>query len=115
MFRPNQIGTLKVVLSRDVHGRPIFSEPKACPFAAISLTVQSIKTSVRADSSASRGAADQTSTKSASILVAKTVQISNGDHFGFRGLNYLITSKHERFTVGGALDHFQCEMKLAPT
>lgn len=114
MFRPNQIGQLRSVLGRDIHGRLSYAEARDCPFSPINLTVSSQKTSVRADSSASRGSADEMVAKPAKILIPSHVALVIGDNFIFRGVSYLVIACHERYAVSGNLDHFEIDMEMLP-
>lgn len=114
MFRPNLVGKLSKVVGRDVHSRITYGEPTDCPFAAVNLQVGAQKTSVRADSSASRGAADEVAAMRAKILVVKYVSISIGDKFEFDGQKFRIEAIHPRRSTMGRLDHFECDMEIIP-
>lgn len=114
MFQPNLVGKLSRLTGRDVHARELYSDPVDCPFGVVNLEVGSQKTSVRADSSASRGAADEIAAKRAKILVAPYVTIEVGDKFQFDGMNFRISSKHTRRSVIGVVDHFECAMEVVP-
>lgn len=114
MFQPNQIGKLSRLTGRDVHAREIYAEPTDCPFGAVNLDVGTQKTNVRADSSASRGAADEIATVRAKILVSPLVVIGIGDRFQFDGITYRIQSKHTRRSIMGGVDHFECAMEIVP-
>lgn len=115
MFQPNLIGKLSRLSGRDVHSREIWSDPIDCPFGAVNLDVGSQKTSVRADSSASRGTADEIATMRAKILVAPFVTINIGDRLQFDGMTFKITTKHTRRSVTGTVDHYECAMEIVPT
>jgi len=114
MFEPNLVGTLKRVTGRDVHSRPQYSTPADCPFAPVNLHIGAQKTSVRADSSASRGAADEIAAMRAKILVPKYVEIRIGDNFSYSAISYRIEAVHPRYSVIGELDHFECDMEVLP-
>jgi hypothetical protein len=114
MFQPNLVGTLKRLTGRDVHSRETWSDPIDCPFGPVNLDVGSQKTSVRSDSSASRGAADEIATMNAKILIAPFVQVAIGDRFEFDGMIFKITTKHTRRSVTGVVDHFECAMEIVP-
>jgi hypothetical protein len=72
------------------------------------------KTSVRADSSASRGSTDEMVATRAKILIANYVQCAIGDRFAFEGMTYLIISMHVRRSVMGNIDHFECDLEITP-
>ncbi len=114
MFAPNVIGMLSRIVSRDVHGRATFSTPSECPFGIVNLNVGAEKTVVRADSSASRGSADEVSTKAAKILVPPFVTIAIGDKFEFQGMTFKIASTHYRVSILGQVDHIECDMEMWP-
>lgn len=114
MFRPNSIGTLAKRVGRDIHSRPTYGPAAECPFAPVNLSLSTEKTTVRADSSASRGAAEETISPHGKILVPQTVSIAAGDRFSFAGENYLVVAIHPRHAVTGALDHFECAISVLP-
>ena len=114
MFEPNVKGKLSRIVSRDVHGRATFSEPTECPFGIVNLNVGSEKTVVRADSSASRGSAEETAALRAKILVPPYVTIAIGDKFEFQGMSFKIASTHYRISVMGSVDHIECDMDMWP-
>jgi len=114
MFEPNCLGTLKPLVGRDVHSRPTYGPAVDCPFGPVNLDVGALKTNVRADSSASRGAADETEAIRAKILVASYIDVKVGDRFEFDGLIFMITTKHTRRSVMGNVDHYECDMDLLP-
>lgn len=115
MFEPNLVGKLSRLTGRDVHSRPSFSEPVDCPFGIVNMQLSAQKTSVRADSSASRGSTDEIAAERARILIASFIAVGIGDRFQFDGLTYHITSRHVRRSVMGAVDHFECDMEIVPT
>lgn len=114
MFRPNLIGRISNAVGYDVHARPLYSDERDCPFAPVNLAVGSQKTSVRADSSASRGTADEIAVMRGKILVPAYVEIEIGDRFAFAGAVYRIEMKHVRMSVTGQIDHFECDVELLP-
>lgn len=113
-FTPNLIGKLLRPIARNVHGQAIFADPVACQFAVVNAKRQAEKTSVRADSSASRGMADEITTGLGRILVAKHHTIEIGDVFEFDGDSYDVNSKHIRRDVFGRIDHFECDLEVRP-
>lgn len=114
MFEPNSTGKLRTRTGRDVHGRGAYGAERDCPFAPVNLAVGAQKTSVRVDSSASRGAADETVAVRAKILVPTYVSLKIGDLFIFDGVTYEIAATHGRRSVMGALDHYEVDMELFP-
>lgn len=104
------MGSLQRVAGRDIHNRETFMPATQCPFGPVNLIIKDLKTTVRADSSASRGAADET-TSTAKILVPAAVTINRGDKFSFQGQDYRVTTIHNRFSVFGEFDHQECDMQ----
>lgn len=113
MFQPNQIGKLHRLTGRDIHARPTYAEPIDCPFAPVNMNVRTDKTISRADSSASRGSADELIAK-AKILVVPRIRPVFDDSFEFAGSHYRVASIHPRFTVTGALDHYEIDLEVQP-
>jgi hypothetical protein len=111
MFTPNLKGTLEKVVGRDIHGRPTLGAAIPCPFGSISLKVSAQETTVRADSSASRGNADEMVTERGRILIPAFIKPSQGDIFTFNGMRYKIASLHDRYSIGGKLDHWECDLE----
>jgi hypothetical protein len=114
MFQPNLVGKLARLAGRDVHNRATYTAPTDCPFGAVNLDVGAQKTSVRADSSASRGSADEIAAMRAKILVPSWIAIAIGDKFEFDGMTFQIANRHTRRSVTGAIDHIECDMEIIP-
>ncbi|PZR92254.1 MAG: hypothetical protein DI537_13790 [Stutzerimonas stutzeri] len=114
MFEPNLVGKLSRRIGRDVHSRAIFAPATDCPFASVNMLIGAEKTSVRADSSASRGSTDEMVATRAKILIANYVVCAIGDRFEFEGATYLLTSRHVRRSVMGNVDHFECDLEIVP-
>lgn len=113
-FTPNLIGRLYRPEGNDIHGRPRFGAPTDCQFAVVNAKRQTEKTSVRADSSASRGSADEITTGLGRILIARHHTVEIGDLFEFDGDSYDIVSKHARRSVFGEVDHYECDLEVRP-
>lgn len=114
MFRPNLIGTIQYQTGFDVHSRPILGAELPCPFAKVNMNTSTTKTTVRADSSASRGAADQFETRLGRILIVKLIEPQIEDVFGYQGNFYRISGVHIRNSVLGGIDHYDCEIESLP-
>ena len=113
MFRPNQTGRLERLTGRDQHSRPTYAAAVPLPHAVIHLNDKNQKTSVRADSSASRGAADEV-VVDGKILVAKSLQVARGDRVHVGDGIYAIMATHKRWTVFGLFDHTECVLERLP-
>lgn len=114
MFTPNAQGLIARTIGYDLHGRETFGPTRVCPCGIVSLSTGSQKTSVRADSSASRGAADEIAAQKARILIPSFVSVGIGDRFTFEGQKFRISAVHPRRSVIGDLDHFECDLELMP-
>jgi hypothetical protein len=107
MFRPNQSCTIKVSSGKtDVYGQPLpaTSYPERC--AVVKLDIKSVKSSIRADSSASRGNAREVESD-AVILLSKNTRANIDDIILVAGNTLRIMSKFPRFSVSGVLDHHE--------
>lgn len=114
MFRPNQMGELYRFTGRDIYARATYSDSIQCPFAVIRLPHLAQKTDKRADSSASRGSADEIILKHGRILVPKFVTLLIDDVFAYRGQRYLVAGVEPRVSVAGELDHFEVNLEALP-
>lgn len=115
MFEPNLVGAISTLEGYDVHAREIYSPVRVCPFAIVNLEVGAEKTSVRADSSASRGSADEMTVERGKILIANYVDVKINDRFDFDGVRYKIISKFARRSVDGKIDHYECDLEIVAT
>lgn len=113
MFSPNSVGQISKANSFDKWGKPLVSAGVDCPYSQVMLKNTAAKTSVRADSSASRGQADEV-TASARVLIVKFITPAIGDEFLAEGTRYRITSVFPRKTVFGQLDHWECDLEILP-
>lgn len=114
MFHPNSVGLLYVLEGRDVHTREIWSEPKTVRFSPIDLENSTQKTTVRADSSASRGKSESSVSPGGKALFPKNVAVEIGYRFEFEGMSFMISSKHVRRSVFGRVDHVECDLEILP-
>ena len=111
MFIPNQIGLIERKSGRDIYGNAVLAPAVDCPFAVANAKRKSQKTTVRADSSASRGNAEEFVTDLGKILVPADHAINEGDFFSFDGVRYEISSKHIRRNTFGDHDHTECDIR----
>lgn len=107
MFRPNLRGTLwKRLGSRDIFGKEAYSAPTSFRYAVVHLKEITQQTTVRADSSASRGAAED-AIANANILVPPDTNIKKGDKVEVHSVMIEVSSLEPRFNTRGRLDHYQ--------
>lgn len=114
MFQPNSTGVLRRLIGRDIHSQSIYGEATTCPFSPVNLAVGAQKTTVRADSSASRGAAEEFAAARAKILLPLFMRPTIGDRFDFEGVAYKMTTLHARRSVYGAPDHIEVDLEVVP-
>ncbi|MBA8881725.1 hypothetical protein [Phyllobacterium myrsinacearum] len=112
MYRPNQTVKWSKRIGRDVYNRTSFAKAIDIGCAIVTLQRSSQQTTVRADSSGSRGAADEVVAKT-KILVGATARISRGDLFLINDENYTVINLHPRFTVHGKHDHTEIDLEAA--
>lgn len=104
MFRSNTTASLLRKAGRNIHGRESYSAPVSLPCSVVSLAERVVQTSVRADSSGSRGAAEE-EVLQAVILIPPTFQVSKGDVIKILGRTIEIEGIEPRNDVFGRLHH----------
>lgn len=105
MFIPNaRAYWLKKAAKRSITGKETFLAPRLIPISVVSLKDSTAASSVRADSSASRGAADE-HIAAAKILVPPQFILSRGDVIRIGSSAIEITGVTPRWDVFGKLDH----------
>lgn len=114
MFTPNLVGYVESISGFDIYGAPQVGPMRKIQFAQVNMRRKAGKTTVRADSSASRGAADEIRTDLGRILVARHERIEIGDIFTFDGDSYDVVSRHVRRSVTGEIDHYECDLEVRP-
>lgn len=105
-FRPNTTASLLRKAGRNIHGRQSYSAPVPLPCAVVSLDERVVQTSVRADSTASRGAAEEEVLQAVILIPAKT-EIAEGDVIKILGRNIEVEGIEPRLDIFGQLDHQQ--------
>lgn len=111
MFLPNLKCRIQKSASKDVYAqsRPGRYVTERC--AIVKLVVVSDKTSVRADSSASRGNSREVEISSV-ILLEATTQANIDDILEVAGARLQITGKSPRYDVAGRLDHYEITAQI---
>ena len=107
MFKPNI--ACKVHRSSgaaDVYGQPLPSTVISEKCAIINLNMKSLKTTVRADSSATRGAASE-EVLDAFLLMTTGTKAEIDDVVEVAGIKIRVTRKFPRHNLQGVLDHFE--------
>lgn len=95
----------------DAHGREVAGPGENVKCAVVKLPISREKSSVRADSSATRGAAHEL-TGDARLLFPITLDINTGDKVVIAGISLRVVGVHPRFTVVGVHHHNQVELDV---
>ena len=111
LFRPNTTCQLYSQSGQyDLYGKKAFSSAKTVPCAVVSYDLSRMKSSVRVDSSGSRGRADEL-VGVARFLFPKTVTVARGDVVAKDSYWLKVIEVHPRYGVDGRLDHFEVDME----
>lgn len=107
MFRPNQSCQIQKASGKnDVYGMPVPGLKKSERLAVVELNIMSEKSSVRADTSASRGNAQEMEVVSKFLLTKTTVAEIN-DILIYGGRSFRVKSMFPRHDLQGTLDHYE--------
>lgn len=111
MFRPNQTCMLQLSNGHDIYGqpRPATRVPERC--AIVKLIRSNSKTSVRADSSASRANAEEVQVQSI-ILLSPATRAKINDVMEVAGVHLKIEGCFPRHDVQGRLDHVEVSASI---
>ena len=111
MFIPNLPCLLRKNGLPDVYGHsePGPAAPERC--AVVKIKPESIRTTLRADSGATRGHADEFIITNL-VLLAKTTAAALDDQLEVIGHKIRIKMLHPRFNVLGQLDHYEVEGEM---
>lgn len=111
MFRPNLDGYIRKRGGRDLFGKASYHEPRHTRCALVNLSTMIEQTSVRADSSASRGGAFQDEVM-AKILVPAGTDVDKGDRFEVMDFRLEVMRRHPRLDTQGNVDHIEIAAKI---
>ena len=107
MFRPNQDCHIQKSSGKnDVYGMPVPGAKVKERLAIIELNIASEKSAVRADTSASRGNAQEFEVIS-KFLLAKNTAAEINDILLYGGHGFRIKSLFPRHDLQGSLDHYE--------
>ncbi|MPQ56300.1 hypothetical protein [Duganella sp. FT27W] len=112
MFRPNQHCRIQLSSGKhDIHGQPIPGRyvPERC--SVVKLATSNEKTTVRADSSASRGNAQELETTSIILLPANTLAKID-DIIQVAAIKLRIATREPKYDVTGRLDHYRIQATM---
>lgn len=110
MFIANNKGQLQAFSGYNSAAEPQFGPVKTVSCGVVHLNKKVQKSSVRADSSGTRGAADEfvSVTK---ILFPSSVSIANGYKFRIAGFTLKAMTVEPRYSVHGNLDHYEVDFE----
>lgn len=114
MFQPNGSCTLRRRAGRDKYGQAKLADPVTIDYAPVDMNMTVEKTSVRSDSSATRGQAEQLVSANAKVLVPANTVIQSGDKLEIDGANYQVSGIHFRKNVFGSVDHIELLLQVFP-
>ena len=104
MFRPNTFCYVSKRTGYDEWGRERYAERVRVPCSVVRLQSSRVKSSVRADSSASRGRAREVESDSI-VLLPPTQQVDMGDRLEVMGITLEVNGVHPRLNIMGRHDH----------
>lgn len=113
MFIPNNTGLLTRQTGLNAYSEPTFSDPELVECGVVRIRAGALPTSVRADSSASRGTAEEV-VATAKILFLPLAYPNISDKFEIDGIVLRCTSREPRYSVLGELDHHECDFESWP-
>lgn len=109
MFRPNTFCYVSKRTDFDDWGREVYEARKRVPCSVVRIKVTKESTSVRADSSASRGRGREVSSDSI-ILLPPTLGVEIGDKVEVMGFELEVESLTPRLDIMGRHDHNEVGM-----
>lgn len=110
MITPNVDCIIITQGQTDVYGDRQWDAPKASRCVVVRLVDGVQSTTVRADSSASRGFAKEPRSEARLLFPASTA-IANGDRIEVQGVSLEVTQVHPRLDVLGTLNHLEVDGK----
>lgn len=112
MFQPNILCSVARVNGRtDLFGNATLAPAVPSMCSIVKLITRESNVTVRADSSASRGAA-QESTAEAVLLFSPAQKVAINDVVDVIGYRLKVTAVHPRISINGRLDHYQIEAMI---
>lgn len=111
MFRPNITVEVRKQMGTSLHGKRQYGAPTKVRAAFIWLEESDTKTSVRTDSSGSRGGARESIAKARMLVLPATI-LKAGDRVSFMGHELSVMSVFPRHGVEGRFDHWQVDLEF---
>lgn len=111
LFRPNLDCKIAKRTGTNVYGEETLGAPKAARCAIIELKLTVDRSSVRADSSASRGSAQEYQ-GTAKMLFPATIDLARDDQVQVLTHKLRVVSIFPRHSLNGVLDHYEVELTV---
>lgn len=111
MLRPNVCCTIERLAGHDLYGGRALSKPQTTQCAVVKLLSAREASTVRADSSASRGGARQIQAD-ARLLFPTSVALDEGDRVTVSGIRLHVKSIRPRFDAFGAHHHNEVDLDI---
>jgi hypothetical protein len=111
MFRPNRTCTINKRTGFDLYGQGTVSAAVTEPCAVVKMRTLATPTTVRSDSSASRGHGEEFITYNVFLLTAATTAAIE-DKITISGVAMRLVDMHPRYNIAGELDHWECQGRL---
>lgn len=104
LFKPNQRCQHRKQMGHNAYGEEVLAESSTLKCAVVRISAGGQKSTVRADSSATRGAAEEV-VSDAKILFEKGADINLNDQIEIAGILLRVISVEPRWNINGRLDH----------
>lgn len=111
MFIPNITGLISSPLPTNVYGESSYGPARVIACAVVHLTKSQQKTSVRTDSTASRGEARENISVT-KILFPSTETVAINDRLEINGQILRIIGVETRYHVLGNIDHYEADADI---
>jgi hypothetical protein len=108
---PNVPATLRQQQGYDLQSKPAWGRGLAIKVAIVTLKNKVERSSVRADSSASRGRVDEARADGI-VLVPAGIEVGLQDRLVLLGVTYEVASVFPRIGLDGQLGHSQIELRI---
>jgi hypothetical protein len=109
LLKPNEVVMHKTAIGYNEHGQPAFDAGRKIKCRVVRYRKSSVKTSVRADSSASRGRAEEI-LYDAIVLFDHNSSVAIDDLIVIFGETMRIEVIEPRLNVAGKLDHYETKL-----
>ena len=110
-FIPNRTCQLAKRNGTDIYGQPVFLQATTVPCAVVNYSLKIAKTSVRADTSATRGHAEEEEAV-VRLLFPAVVNIAIGDQVTLDTISLKVMTAFPQSNVQGQIDHIQADLTL---